>query len=158
MLLVGHASNGAEAIEEFRRHQPDITLMDLRLPGINGTDTLLAIRGEFPEARIIVLTTSDADGEIQRVLRSGASGYMLKSMPKNELLAVIRAVRAGSWHVPAVVAARDARRTPRSPMRWRFPSAPRLRGVEHSNILFISVCPTKRPSPLPMATVSDRKS
>jgi DNA-binding NarL/FixJ family response regulator len=108
MLLVAEASNGAEALEEFRRHRPDITLMDLRLPGANGTDTLIAIRGEFPRARVIVLTTSDADGEIQRALRSGASAYMLKSMPKNELLGVIRAVHAGNRHVPAAVAARLA--------------------------------------------------
>ena len=98
MLLVAQASNGGEALEEFRRHRPDITLMDLRLPGINGTDSLIAIRGEFPHARVIVLTTSDADGQIQRALRSGASAYMLKSMPKNELLAVIRAVHAGGRH------------------------------------------------------------
>ncbi len=108
MVLVAQASNGAEALEEFRRHRPDITLMDLRLPGTNGTDTLIAIRGEFSQARIIVLTTSDADGEIQRALRSGASGYMFKSMPKNELLGVIRAVHAGNRHVPAEVAARIA--------------------------------------------------
>ena len=108
MRLVAQASNGAEALEEFRRHRPDITLMDLRLPGINGTDTLIAIRGEFPQARIIVLTTSDADGEIQRALRSGASAFLLKSMPKNELLGVIRAVHAGNRHVPAAVAARIA--------------------------------------------------
>jgi len=108
MLLVAQAGNGAEALEEFRRHRPDITLMDLRLPGTDGTDTLIAIRGEFPRARIIVLTTSDADGEIQRALRSGASAYLLKSMPKNELLAVIRAVHVGHRHVPAAVAARLA--------------------------------------------------
>ena len=108
MLLVAQAGNGAEALEEFRRHRPDITLMDLRLPGTDGIDTLIAIRGEFPRARIIVLTTSDADGEIQRALRSGASAYLLKSMPKNELLAVIRAVHVGHRHVPAAVAARLA--------------------------------------------------
>ncbi len=108
MLLVAQAGNGAEALEEFRRHRPDITLMDLRLPGINGADALIAIRGEFPHARVIVLTTSDADGEIQRALCSGAAAYMLKSMPKNELLAVIRAVHAGNRHVPAEVAARLA--------------------------------------------------
>ena len=90
MALVAQASNGAEALEEFRRHRPDVTLMDLQLPGINGTDAMIAIRGEFPQARVIVLSTSDSDGEIQRALRSGASAYMLKSMPKNELLAGIR--------------------------------------------------------------------
>jgi DNA-binding NarL/FixJ family response regulator len=77
MALVAQAANAEEAIVEFRRHRPDITLMDLRLPGTNGTDTLIAIRGEFPKARIIMLSMSDGDGEIQRALRSGASAYML---------------------------------------------------------------------------------
>src|SRR5215813_12532816 len=86
MLLVAQASNSVEAIEEFRRLRPDITLMDLRLPGANGTDALIAIRGEFPEARIVMLSSSESDGEIQRALRSGASGYVLKSMPQDELL------------------------------------------------------------------------
>lgn len=105
MLLVAQASNAVEAIEEFRRLRPDITLMDLRLPGSNGTDALIAIRGEFPEARIIMLTTSDSDGEIQRALRAGASAYILKSMPKDELLEVIRSVHAGKKAVPPDVAA-----------------------------------------------------
>jgi len=108
MLLVAQASNGVEALEEFRRHRPDITLMDLRLPGTNGIDTLIAIRGEFPRARVIILTTSDGDGDIQRALRAGASGYILKSMPKNEMLSVIRSVHAGNRHVPPAVAARLA--------------------------------------------------
>lgn len=108
MHLVAQASNAAEAIAEFRRHRPDITLMDLRLPGTNGTDALIAIRGEFPAARIIMLTTSDADAEIQGALRAGASAYVLKSMPKDELLAVIRSVHAGGRHVPPEVAARIA--------------------------------------------------
>ena len=72
MVLVAQASNAAEAMAEFRHHRPDITLMDLRLPGTNGTDALIAIRGESPQARIIILTTSDSDGEIQRALRAGA--------------------------------------------------------------------------------------
>lgn len=105
MLLVAQASNAVEAIAEFRRHRPDITLMDLRLPGTNGTDALIAIRGEYPNARIIMLTTSDSDGEIQRALRAGAAAYILKSMPKDELLAVIRSVQAGRRHVPPEVAA-----------------------------------------------------
>ena len=105
MVLVGQAANGAEAITEFRRHRPDITLMDLRLPGTNGTDTLISIRGEFPDARIIMLSSSDSDGEIQRALRSGAAGYVLKSMPQDDLLAVIRSVHAGKRQVPAAVAA-----------------------------------------------------
>ena len=108
MVLVAQADNAADAMTEFRRHRPDITLMDLRLPGTNGTDTLIAIRGEFPQARIIMLTTSDSDGEIQRALRAGASAYMLKSMAKNELLGVIQSVHAGKRHVPPEVAARLA--------------------------------------------------
>jgi DNA-binding NarL/FixJ family response regulator len=108
MVLVAQAANAIEAVTEFRRHRPDITLMDLRLPGTNGTDTLIAIRGEFPRARIIMLTTSDSDGEIQQAMRAGASAYILKSMPKNELLAVIRAVHGGRKHIPPAVAARIA--------------------------------------------------
>jgi DNA-binding NarL/FixJ family response regulator len=108
MLLVAQAENAVEAMAEFRLHQPDITLLDLRLPGANGTDTLIAIRGEFPQARIIMLTTSDCDVEIQRAMRAGAAAYMLKSMPKNELLSVIRSVHGGRRHIPPEVAARLA--------------------------------------------------
>lgn len=108
MLMVAQAGNAEQAIAEFRRHRPDVTLMDLRLPGPNGTDALIAIRGEFPNARIIMLSMSDGDGEIQRALRSGAAAYLLKSMPKDELLAGIRAVHAGRRHVPAEVATRLA--------------------------------------------------
>jgi DNA-binding NarL/FixJ family response regulator len=108
MLLVAQAANAVEAMTEFRLHRPDITLMDLRLPGTNGTDTLIAIRGEFPRAHIIMLTTSDSDGEIRRAMRSGASAYILKSMPKDELLNVVRSVNAGRRHIPPEVAARLA--------------------------------------------------
>ena len=108
MLLVAQAIDATEALAQFRLHRPDVTLMDLRLPGASGTDTLIAIRGEFPDARIIMLTTSDADAEIQRALRAGAAGYVLKSMPKNELLAVIRSVHTGKRNVPPEVAARLA--------------------------------------------------
>jgi DNA-binding NarL/FixJ family response regulator len=119
MLLVAQASNAVEAIAEFRRHRPDITLMDLRLPGTNGTDALIAIRGEFPDARIIMLTTSDSDGEIQRALRAGASAYILKSMPKDQLLAVIRAVHSGKRHVPPDVAVRLAEHLDREDLTGR---------------------------------------
>lgn len=108
MVLVAQASNATDAIAEFRRHRPDVTLMDLRLPGTNGTDALIAIRGEFTNARIIMLTTSDSDGEIQRALRAGAVAYVFKSMPKNELLDVIRSIHAGRRYVPQEVAARLA--------------------------------------------------
>jgi len=108
MSVVGEASNGHEAIQQFRTLRPDVTLMDLQLPGSNGTDVLIAIRGEFPRARIVMLTTSDSDGEIQRAMRAGAAAYLLKSMAKDDLLAVIRSVHAGRRHVPAEVAARLA--------------------------------------------------
>jgi DNA-binding NarL/FixJ family response regulator len=108
MQLVAHAGNASEAIAEFRKHRPDVTLMDLRLPGVNGTDALVAIRGEFPQARVIVLTTSDADAEIQRALRSGASAYVLKSTPKEELLGTIRCVHGGGRYLAAEVASRLA--------------------------------------------------
>jgi DNA-binding NarL/FixJ family response regulator len=108
MLLVGYAGNSAQAIAEFRRHRPDVTLMDLRLPGADGTDVLVTIRGEFPRARVIMLTTSDGDADIQRAMRAGASGYMLKSMPMEQLLGVIRSVHAGQRHIPPEVAARLA--------------------------------------------------
>jgi DNA-binding NarL/FixJ family response regulator len=108
MVLVAQASNAAEAMAEFRHHRPDITLMDLRLPGTNGTDSLIAIRGEHPGARVIILTTSDSDGEILRALRAGASAYILKSMPKNELLGAIRSVHAGKRHIQREVAVRVA--------------------------------------------------
>src|SRR5258708_15252926 len=108
MLLVGQAATAVEAIAEFRCHRPDITLMDLRLPGTDGTDVLIAIRGEFPQARIIMLTTSDGDGDIRRAMRAGASGYILKTMHMDELLSVIRSVHAGRRHIPLEVAARLA--------------------------------------------------
>src|SRR6516165_7612679 len=108
MHLVAQAANAEQAVAEFRHHRPDITLMDLRLPGTNGTDALIAIRGEFPNARIIMLTTSDSDGEIQRAMRAGAAAYLLKSMPNEQILSVIRSVHAGRKHVPNEVAARLA--------------------------------------------------
>jgi DNA-binding NarL/FixJ family response regulator len=108
MLLVAQASNAVDAAAEFRRHRPDVTLMDLLLPGVNGTDALIAIRGEFPRARVIMLTTSDSDGQIERAFRAGAFAYMLKSAPKNDLLAVIRSVHTGRKHIPTEIAARIA--------------------------------------------------
>lgn len=108
MQLVAQAANAVEAVAEFRRHRPDITLMDLRLPGTNGTDALIQIRGQFSQARIIMLTTTDSDGEIQRAMRAGAAAYLLKSMPADELLAVVRTVHGGKRHIPAEVAGRLA--------------------------------------------------
>jgi len=108
MLLVAEATNAVEALSEFRRSMPGITLMDVRLPGSDGIDALIGIRGEFPNARIIMLTTLDCDGEIQRALRAGASAYILKSMPGNELPDVIRSVHSGQRRVSPEVAVRLA--------------------------------------------------
>ncbi len=108
MCLVAQAGTAEQAVAEFRRHRPDITLMDLRLPGSNGTDALIAIRGEFPAARIIMLSMSAGDGDIQRALRAGAAAYLLKSMSKDDILTVIRAVHDGRKHIPVEVAARLA--------------------------------------------------
>ncbi len=108
MQLVAQAATAAAAVEEYRRHQPDIALMDLRLDGSDGIDALEAIRREFPRARILVLSTSDSDGDISRALRSGAAGFLLKSAPKQELLAAMRTVLAGGRHVAPEAAARVA--------------------------------------------------
>lgn len=105
MLLVAEAANGSEALQRFREYQPDVTLMDLRLPDMSGIDAVIAIRSEFPEARIIMLTTFEGDVEIQRALQAGARGYLLKSMPPGELLAGIREVHAGKKRIPPEVAA-----------------------------------------------------
>jgi DNA-binding NarL/FixJ family response regulator len=95
MSLVAEASNGHEAIAQFRVHRPDITLMDLRMPDMNGLDAMIAIRGEFPEARIIVLTTYTGDVQVLRAMQVGARAYLLKSLLDKELLETIRAVHAG---------------------------------------------------------------
>jgi DNA-binding NarL/FixJ family response regulator len=105
MWLVAEAGDGRDAITRFREHQPDVTLMDIRLPGMSGIDTMIAIRSEFPEARILMLTTFEGDVEIHRALQAGARGYMLKSMPPGELLAGIREVHAGKKKIPPEVAA-----------------------------------------------------
>jgi DNA-binding NarL/FixJ family response regulator len=95
MALVAEASNGREAIQQFRTHRPDITLMDLQMPEMNGLDAIISIRGEFPEAKIIVLTTYKGDVQILRALKAGARGYLLKNTIHSELLDIIRAVHAG---------------------------------------------------------------
>ena len=105
MTLVGQAMEGKAAIEMFRQHRPDLTLMDIRLPGIDGTATLVEIRKEFPEARVIMLTTSESDGDIQRAMRAGAAAYILKSMPKEEILSVMRSVHERGRFMPTQVAA-----------------------------------------------------
>jgi DNA-binding NarL/FixJ family response regulator len=108
MLLVGEAQCGREAAAGFREYRPDVTLMDLRLPDISGIDALIAIRTEFKDACVIMLTTFDGDAEIQRALEAGAKGYMLKSMPRKQLVEMIRKVHSGKRHVPPEVVARLA--------------------------------------------------
>src|SRR5205823_8715766 len=105
MLLIAEASNGPEAIDLFRRHKPDVTLMDLRLPGMSGVDAIIAIRAEFPEAHIIMLTTFEGDVEIQRTLQAGARAYMLKTTPPDDMIQTIRQVHAGKKRVPPEIAA-----------------------------------------------------
>lgn len=108
MSVIADASTAKDAIEQFRRHNPDITLMDLRLPDKGGIETLISIRTEFPEARIIMLTTFEGDVEIQRALEAGARAYLLKSMPPKELVEAIRQVHAGKKRVPPQLAAQLA--------------------------------------------------
>jgi DNA-binding NarL/FixJ family response regulator len=108
MTLVSQACSGGEAIEHYRVHKPDVTLMDLRLPDLSGIDAMIAIRGEFPEARIIMLTTFEGDVEVQRALEAGARGYLLKSTPPSELVQTIRHVHAGKKRVPPELAAQLA--------------------------------------------------
>ena len=143
MLLVSQASNGTEAIQQFREHRPDVTLMDLRLPDLSGIDALLAIRVEFPDARIIMLTTFEGDVEIQRALEAGARGYLLKNMPPNDLVEAIRQVHAGKKRVPAEVAAQIAEHMGDEDLTGREIEVLRLIGGGNRNrdiadLLFIS--------------------
>ena len=108
MALIAQASNGTEGIQYYREHRPDVTLMDLRLPDLSGIDAMIAIRAEFPEARVIILTTFEGDVEIQRALEAGARGYLLKNMPPSELVEVIRQVHAGKKRIPSELASQLA--------------------------------------------------
>ena len=104
MVLIAQGATGAEAIQLFKEQLPDVTLLDLRLPDMSGIDVLIAIRSQFPDARIIMLTTFEGDVEIQRALQAGARGYLLKNMPPTELLEVIRQVHAGKKRIPPEIA------------------------------------------------------
>ena len=108
MVLIAEASNGHEALEQFRRHRPDVTLMDLQMPDMSGIDAMSAIRGEFPNARIIVLTTHAGDVLVARALKAGARAYLLKGLLRKELLETIRAVHAGQKRVSPEIAAEIA--------------------------------------------------
>ena len=104
MQVVADAATGGQAIAQFRQHLPDVTLLDLRLPDMSGIDALVAIRREFPEARIIMLTTFEGDVEVQRALEAGARGYLFKSMAPESMFQVIRKVHTGKTHVPDEIA------------------------------------------------------
>jgi DNA-binding NarL/FixJ family response regulator len=105
MVIVRAASSGKEAIDAYRTSRPDVTLLDLKLPDLGGIEVMITIRAEFPDARIIILTTFERDVEIQRALKAGARGYLLKSMPADQMLDAIRQVHAGRKYVPAEIAA-----------------------------------------------------
>lgn len=104
MVIVAEACDGREAVEQYRAHRPDVTLMDLQMPGMNGTDAILAIRKDYPDARIIVLTTYGGDAQAFRALKAGASGYLLKNMVRKELVETIRSVHGGKKRVPPEIA------------------------------------------------------
>lgn len=104
MKIVGQGSTGHEAIERFREHRPDVVLMDVRLPDMSGIDAMITIRSEFPDARIIMVTSSEGDVEMRRALAGGAKGYMLKSMPPADLLDAIRKVHTGKKAIPSEIA------------------------------------------------------
>ena len=113
MTVVDEAGDGLECIAKYRAHQPDVVVMDLRMPGLGGVDATIQVRKEFPEARIIVLTTYEGDEDIYRALESGAQAYLLKEMVRTELLQTIREVHSGKRHISPAVAARLAEHTPR---------------------------------------------
>ena len=108
--IVGSVGDGLEAIDTFRKVEPDVTLIDLQLPKLGGADTIRQIRSEFPQARFIVLTTFDGDEDIYRALQAGARAYLLKGMTSEELIATIRAVHAGKSHIPPAIAEKLAER------------------------------------------------
>jgi DNA-binding NarL/FixJ family response regulator len=108
--VVGEAADGAEAIGQFRKHLPDVTLVDLRLPKLSGVEVIQRVRSETPQARFVVLTTYDGDEDIYRALKAGAKAYLLKGMTTEELIATIREVHAGKSHIPPAIAERLAER------------------------------------------------
>jgi len=119
MTVVAEAANGKQAAEMFRAHKPDVTLMDLRMPEMNGVEAIVAIRAEEPDARIIVLTTYDGDEDIYRAFQAGARAYLLKDMHHDELLGALRAVYQGQRFIPPAIANRLAERIPRSELTSR---------------------------------------
>ena len=143
MQVVAQASSGRDAIECFRKHTPDVTLMDLRLPDMSGIDAVIALRADFPDARIIMLTTFDSGAEIQRALAAGARSYMLKTMLPNEMAETIRRVHGGKKYFPPEVASRLAEHLGEEPLTERELEVLQLvtagnRNRDIANRLFIS--------------------
>lgn len=143
MHVVAQACNGQEAIVRFREHRPDITLMDLRLPDMSGIDAMIALRTQFPEARIIMLTTFGGSAEIQRALAAGARSYIFKTMPPKEMAEIIRRVYGGRKHIPPEVAAHLAEHMGDEPLTDREVEILRLvmagnRNRDIASCLFIS--------------------
>ena len=135
MKLIAEASNGQEAIESFRLHRPDVTLMDIQMPGFNGIEAISRIHGEFPDARIIVLTTYTGDVQVVRALRAGARAYVLKGHVHRELLETIRAVHAGQKRIPPDIAAELAEHAAGDELTTREIDVLRLIAVGNSNKL-----------------------
>lgn len=135
MKLVGEASNGQEAIEKFRQYRPDITLMDLQLPDLDGTEVMIRIQSEFPQARVVVLTTYTGDVQVLRALRAGARGYILKGHVHRELLETIRAVHAGQKRIPPDVAEQLAEHAADDQLTQREIDVLRLIAAGNSNKL-----------------------
>src|SRR5271170_1909181 len=133
MQLIGEASNGREALEQFRKHHPDITLMDLQMPEVSGIDAISAIRSEFPGARIIVLTTHPGDFQVSRALKAGARAYLLKGLLRKELLDTIRAVHAGQKRLSSEIAAEIAEHATASALTPREIDVLRLVAAGNAN-------------------------
>ena len=138
MALVGEASTGLEAIDQFRKHRPDVTLLDLQMPEMNGIDAILAIREEFRDARIIVLTTYTGDAQILRALKAGAQAYLLKSALRRELLDTIRVVHKGKTRIPPEVAVQLAEHAADDPLTSREIEVLRLIAAGKANKLVAS--------------------
>lgn len=135
MKLVAEASSGQEAVQMFRLHRPDVTLMDLQMPDMSGTEAIVEIRSEFPDARIIVLTTYTGDAQVFRALKAGARAYLLKADVHLELLEVIRSVHAGQKRIPPQIAAELAEHAGDDPLSPREIDVLRLIAAGNSNKL-----------------------
>ena len=135
MEFVAEASNGREAIEKFREHRPDVVLIDLQMPDMNGIDAVIAIRNEFPDARFIILTTYAGDVQISRALKAGARAYLLKSFLRKELLETIRAVHAGQKRIPADIATQVANHIADDSLTFREIDVLRLIAAGNANKL-----------------------